>query len=179
MLTSPLQKLLPGGATIAPVIIASDKTHLSNFSGDKSVWPVYLTIGNIDKSTRRSPTAQATVLIGYIPVTKLECFSKGKRQYQGYQVFHDCMRSLLKPSQTTGKEGIEMVCADGFTHPVSPILGAYVTDHPKQCLVTCNHKNRCPHCLAAANKLGLPEETVLCDVDSVLNAMEDVAVGKQ
>ena len=87
MLTSPLQKLLPGGATIAPVIIASDKTHLSNFSGDKSAWPVYLTIGNIDKSTRRSPTARATVLIGYIPVTKLECFSKGKDSTKAIKSF--------------------------------------------------------------------------------------------
>jgi Plavaka transposase len=159
------------------VIIASDKTHLSNFSGDKSAWPVYLTISNIDKTTRRSPTARATVLIGYIPVTKLECFSKGKRQYQGYQVFHDCMRSLLKPLQTAGKDGVEMVCADGFVRRVFPILGAYVADHPEQCLVTCNHENRCPRCLAAANKLGRPEETVLRDVDSVLNAMEDAAVG--
>jgi hypothetical protein len=159
------------------VIIASDKTHLSNFSGDKSAWPVYLTIGNIDKTTRRSPTARATVLIGYIPVTKLECFSKGKRQYQGYQVFHDCMRSLLKPLQTAGKDGVEMVCADGFIHRIFPILGAYVADHPEQCLVTCNHKNWCPRCLVAANKLGRLEGTVLRDVDSVLNAMEDTAVG--
>ncbi|KIM71945.1 hypothetical protein PILCRDRAFT_16583 [Piloderma croceum F 1598] len=116
-------KHLPEGATIAPVIIASDKTHLSNFSGDKSTWPVYLTIGNIDKTTHQSPTARATVLIGYIPVTKLECFSKGKRQYQGYQVFHDCIRSLLKPLQTAEKDGVEMVCADGFVRCVFPILG--------------------------------------------------------
>jgi hypothetical protein len=32
------------GATIAPVILASDKTTLSVFSGDKSVWPVYCTL---------------------------------------------------------------------------------------------------------------------------------------
>jgi hypothetical protein len=32
---------LEDGATIAPVIIASDKTSLSVFSGDKAVWPVY------------------------------------------------------------------------------------------------------------------------------------------
>lgn len=44
-----LQKLLPKGVTIAPVILASDKMQLSHFSGDKSAWPVYLTIGNIDK----------------------------------------------------------------------------------------------------------------------------------
>ena len=104
---------------MAPVIIASDKTHLSNFSGNKMAWPVYLTIGNIDKSTRRSPTARVTVLIGYIPVTKLECFSKLKRQYQGYQVFHDCMRALLKPLQAAGRKGVEMVCVDGFIRPHS------------------------------------------------------------
>ena len=46
------QRKLPTGATIAPVIITLDKTQLSNFSGDKSAWPVYLTIGNIEKSTR-------------------------------------------------------------------------------------------------------------------------------
>ena len=89
----------------------------------------------------------------------------------------DCMRSLLKPLQTTGKEGLEVVCANGFIHCMYPILGAYVADHPEQCLVTCNHKHRCPHCLAAVNKLGLLEKTVLHDVNSVLNEMEDTAVG--
>jgi len=69
------------------------------------------------------------------------------------------------------------VCADGFARRVFPILGAYVTDHPEQCLVTCNHENWCPRCLVAANNLGRPEETVLRDVDSVLNAMEDATVG--
>ncbi|CDO69052.1 hypothetical protein BN946_scf184992.g1, partial [Trametes cinnabarina] len=36
-------------ATVAPVILATDKTQLSTFSGDKQAWPVYLTIGNINK----------------------------------------------------------------------------------------------------------------------------------
>jgi hypothetical protein len=40
-------------STIAPIILSSDKTQLSHFRGDKSAWPVYLTIGNIAKSTRR------------------------------------------------------------------------------------------------------------------------------
>ncbi|KAG2100245.1 hypothetical protein BD769DRAFT_1631108 [Suillus cothurnatus] len=35
------QKQLPKGATIAPIILASDKTCLSQFRGDKSAWPVY------------------------------------------------------------------------------------------------------------------------------------------
>ncbi|KAG1907532.1 uncharacterized protein F5891DRAFT_1124469 [Suillus fuscotomentosus] len=40
-----MQKVLPDGATIAPIILASDKTLLSQFQGDKSVWPVYMSIG--------------------------------------------------------------------------------------------------------------------------------------
>ncbi|KAJ7754280.1 hypothetical protein B0H14DRAFT_2635460 [Mycena olivaceomarginata] len=50
-----VQKLLPPGSTLCPIIIASDKTQLTRFSGDQQAWPVYLTIGNIDKETRRSP----------------------------------------------------------------------------------------------------------------------------
>ncbi|KAJ7623731.1 hypothetical protein FB45DRAFT_980504 [Roridomyces roridus] len=34
-----LQERLDEGITIAPVIIGSDKTHLSRFSGDKQAWP--------------------------------------------------------------------------------------------------------------------------------------------
>ncbi|KAF8545688.1 hypothetical protein OG21DRAFT_1428831, partial [Imleria badia] len=44
-----IQTRSPDGATIAPVILASDKTELSWFRGDKSAWPVYLTIGNLSK----------------------------------------------------------------------------------------------------------------------------------
>ncbi|KAJ7463128.1 hypothetical protein B0H11DRAFT_2159912 [Mycena galericulata] len=34
-----IQELLPEGATVAPIIISSDKTQLTRFSGDKEAWP--------------------------------------------------------------------------------------------------------------------------------------------
>jgi hypothetical protein len=45
-----LQEKLPDGAVVAPVIIASDKTHFQEY---RTAWPVYLTIGNISKEKRR------------------------------------------------------------------------------------------------------------------------------
>ncbi|KAH9846641.1 hypothetical protein C2E23DRAFT_743604, partial [Lenzites betulinus] len=36
-----IQARMPSGATVAPVILASDKTSLSRMSGDKSAWPGY------------------------------------------------------------------------------------------------------------------------------------------
>ncbi|KAF8549636.1 hypothetical protein OG21DRAFT_1525665 [Imleria badia] len=60
------------GATVAPVILASDKTQLSRFKGDKVSWPVYLTIGNISKE---------------VDADTFENNSVGR-----YRLFHYCMR---------------------------------------------------------------------------------------
>ena len=68
-------------ATIAPVILASDKTQLSILSGDNSAWPVYLTIGNLPKSIRRQTNQCACLLIAYLPIAKLLCFSNETAWY--------------------------------------------------------------------------------------------------
>ena len=68
------QGALPVGATVVPIILASDKTQLSHFQGDKKSWPLYLSIGNIAKEVHRQPSTHATILLGYLPVPKMDCF---------------------------------------------------------------------------------------------------------
>ncbi|EPS92501.1 hypothetical protein FOMPIDRAFT_1137703, partial [Fomitopsis schrenkii] len=63
-----VQSFLPTGAAVAPVIIATDKTQLTQFSGNKSAYPVYMTLGNIPRSLRRKPSEHACILIGYLSV---------------------------------------------------------------------------------------------------------------
>jgi hypothetical protein len=61
------QDQLPTGATIVPVVCASDKTHLTNFSGDQHAWPLYLKIGNIRKDIHCTPKQRAWILVWLIP----------------------------------------------------------------------------------------------------------------
>ncbi|KAF7328315.1 hypothetical protein MVEN_02546900 [Mycena venus] len=99
-----IQDLLPEDATIVPIILASDKTQLSTFCGYKQAWPVYISIGNIKKAIRRQPSSHAMILLGYIPALKLDCISKARRQFQAYQIFHDCMRVMLQPNVATTRK---------------------------------------------------------------------------
>ncbi|KAJ7812872.1 hypothetical protein B0H14DRAFT_3112207 [Mycena olivaceomarginata] len=128
--------------------------QLTRFSGDQQAWPVYLTIGNIEKETRRSPSSRATILIGYIPVTKLEIFSKAKRSTVTHQLFHDCMRVILEPLRAAGVDGEKMDCADA--------------DYPEQCLVACCRENSCPRCLVRPKQRGEPVNSPLRDPGETL-----------
>ncbi|KAJ7875707.1 hypothetical protein B0H14DRAFT_3547012 [Mycena olivaceomarginata] len=168
-----IQELLPRGATLAPIIISTDKTQLTWFNGDKQAWPVYLTIGNIEKGVRRSPSSRATILIGYIPVTKLEIFSQAKRAAVSHQLFHDCMRVILEPLRAAGVDGVEMDCADGFMRRMFPILAAYIADYPEQCLVACCRENSCPRCLVQPKQRGEPLNSTLRDPGETLRVIVD------
>ncbi|KAJ7574917.1 hypothetical protein C8J56DRAFT_802318 [Mycena floridula] len=161
------------GATIAPMIVASDETHLSNFSGDKKAWPVYLSIGNIDKATRRKPSSRAFILLGYIPVSKLDCFSEDRRSAEGHQLFHDCMKKIMEPVIKAGLEGVEMRCADGYVRRVHVLMGAYIADYPEQCLVCCCKENSCPKCTVDPKLRGSTVDSIYRDPVKTLRTLSE------
>lgn len=173
-----MQGKIEKGGVVAPIILASDKTCLSTFVGDKEAYPVYLTLGNIPKATRRKPSAHATVLLGYLPVSKLANFHSGaSRNHAQHRLFHKCMSILLEPLTKAGKEGVKITCADGCIRKVFLILASYIADHPEQCLVVCCKQNRCPRCDVDRLELGDPDPHPLRDPDIAVPLMRSACDG--
>ncbi|EUC56746.1 hypothetical protein RSOL_193550 [Rhizoctonia solani AG-3 Rhs1AP] len=149
-----IQKKLPPGATVIPIIISSDATQLTNFSGGKSAWPVYITIGNIPKGIRAKVNSYATMLLAYLPSPKFDCFTKKERGNQKCKLFHECMKIVLEPLVKAGNEGVEMECGDGFVRRCFPILAAYIADNPEQTMIAGCRRNRCYRCTVGRDKRG-------------------------
>ena len=96
------------------------------------------------------------MLVSYLPIIKLECFTEKQRPHVIYQLFPQCMECLLEPLKIVGQKGMEITCVSGWVCKVHTILAAYIADFPEQCLVACCLESRCPQCLVPHNKRGLP-----------------------
>ncbi|KDQ19622.1 hypothetical protein BOTBODRAFT_102654 [Botryobasidium botryosum FD-172 SS1] len=160
------------GATIAPVIISSDKTQLTLF-GNKTAYPVYLTIGNLPKDIRRKPSRQGQVLLGYLPTTRLDHITnKASRRRAVANLFHGAMRRILAPLKEAGKNGVLMASGDGIVRRVHPIFAVFVGDYPEQCLVTGCYYGHCPQCPKPRDEFGEPGVEPLRNLLAILDALD-------
>ncbi|KAF8241545.1 hypothetical protein K440DRAFT_569731, partial [Wilcoxina mikolae CBS 423.85] len=135
------QESLPHGLTDVPVILGSDKTMLSTLSGDKSAWPVYLSISNLSKAKRRSVKSNGLILIGLLP----RC-PNGPKTHTIKIAYQESMATMLRPLEEPAKSGIKVLYADGRTHHASPRIALFLADYPEQCNITSVKYVWCPCC---------------------------------
>ncbi|KAH9999164.1 hypothetical protein BJV74DRAFT_877046 [Russula compacta] len=135
-------------ATVAPLIIATDKTQLTHILDSR----------NLPKSVRRKPSQHACVLIAYLSVDKISRnkLTQKEQRARNQRLFHESMRVILAPLKLAGENGVEMMGGDGCVRRVYPILAAYVADYPEQCLISCSKYGTCPKCQCPADQLQDP-----------------------
>ncbi|KAF8241536.1 hypothetical protein K440DRAFT_506538, partial [Wilcoxina mikolae CBS 423.85] len=132
---------LENGSIVVPVILGSDKTMLLTFSGNKSAWPVYLSIGNLSKVKQRSVKSNGLILIGLLP----RC-PNGPKIHPIKIAYPESMATMLHPLEEPVKSGIKILCADGPTHHAYPRIASFLTDYPEQCNITGVKYVWCPRC---------------------------------
>ncbi|KAJ7133963.1 hypothetical protein C8R43DRAFT_1132985 [Mycena crocata] len=165
------------GATIIPIIISSDKTQLTVF-GNKTAYPVYMTIGNLPKEIRRKPSRRGYVLLGYLPTSRMKNVKNtAARRRILANVFHACMSHILAPLKDAGVTGIPMTSGDGITRRGHPIYATFVGDYPEQVLVTGVKTGECATCEVPRDELGEDTDFPLRDLEAILTALESLDDG--
>ncbi|KAI0054615.1 hypothetical protein BV25DRAFT_1816824 [Artomyces pyxidatus] len=165
------------GATIIPVIISSDKTQLTLFR-NKSAYPVYLTIGNLPKEIRRKPSLSGQILLGYLPVTRLDHIKDDDARRRGLaNLFHACMSKAMSPLKAPGVHGLQMADGHGVVRRCHPILAAFVGDYPEQVLVTGVKTNRCPKGVLDPDLMGENVDCTERNLEAILDALATLDQG--
>jgi len=87
----------------------SDQTNLTNLSGDKKAWPVYITIGNLLSARPNSPGSMAFLLLALFPVPpKLSKFFKADQRESkiNADTLQDVFQLIFAPLKDVAHVGI-------------------------------------------------------------------------
>ncbi|KAF8441128.1 hypothetical protein BGX38DRAFT_1096931, partial [Terfezia claveryi] len=129
------QKQVPIGCTMVPILLASDQTHLTNFSGDKKLWPLYMSIGNIKFTICNKPTMNVWIPIALLPIPPKHLD-----------------RILGHPVEAQELDAPQMVCCDKKVCNCVPKLSGWLADYMENVMIHGILSNRCPVCIAPPNE---------------------------
>ena len=160
------------GATVIPLLISTDCTQVTLF-GNKTAYPLYLTIGNIPKDLRQKPSCYAQILLVYLPTSYLKHITSDASQRRMVSnLFHSCLRQILEPIRQASVKGVLMKDGWGILRQCHPILASYIADYPEQVLVTGTKTKDWPKCNILANQMGdLSAPYELQDIEAILDAL--------
>ena len=105
----------------------SDQTYLSNFSGDKKAWPVYIMLGNLPSTRRNSHGSMAARLLALLPVPpKLsKSISADKHQRRiNAETLQLVFQLLFELLQAVAPKGVNFDYADGKVRRCFLVLSA-------------------------------------------------------
>ncbi|KAJ6447954.1 hypothetical protein C8R45DRAFT_1057423 [Mycena sanguinolenta] len=155
------------GATIIPIIISFNKTQLPVF-GNKTTYPIYMTLGNIPKEIRRKPSRCGYILLGYLPTSKMKNIkNKAACCHVLANVFHACMAFIFEALKEAGIQGMAVTSGDGVMRRGHPIYATFVGDYPEQC----------PTCDVPRDEFGEDTKFPLHDLEKILEALDTLDEG--
>ncbi|KAG1851136.1 hypothetical protein F4604DRAFT_1592501, partial [Suillus subluteus] len=124
------------GATIVPIVLASDKTPVTRQSCGLEMHPMFLTTANIRSDIRMKATAHAWSCIAYMPIPQFVCHPDFCSLLQA-RVWHRCVDIVCENLKITAATGTSMVDPSGHLRYTFTPLVAYTADLPEQQMIAC------------------------------------------
>src|SRR5258708_7904378 len=177
-----IKACLANGTTILGIIIVSDRTHLTNFTGDKKMHTVYLSIGNISKDVRQKHNSCAWLLVSKIPISKFlkTQFSGPKTKQEAmpgilsHRLFHECMQQVLAPLRLDQRQYYVVPSPDGNSRLCMAVLMAWIADLEEQLLILGVQNLSCPVCTAVYHNLAENDGCGVCTGEATISALKEV-----
>jgi len=139
---------------------------MTNFSGDKKGWPVYLSLGNVNTNIRSKISNRCYVLIALLPVPPKHTFKgPGKQnalrdqQDNNREILRCCFEIILRPLNDVQKHGKLMICPDGRMRLCFPIVCGWVADYAENVTLHSIRNHWCPVCEAPKASHGDPKSS--------------------
>ncbi|KAF3936016.1 hypothetical protein ABW19_dt0202204 [Dactylella cylindrospora] len=151
------QETLPIGATLIPLIFASDTTHLTGYSGDKKAWPVYMTVGNLPSTVRHRPSFHSWILLGLLPTPPKKSNIRSQDKLLITKDIQELLYGLLKPlndAQRPPEQGTPLVFGDGKIRNCFFRVAGWIADHMEYVELFNIYTNSCPVCEVDGDRLG-------------------------
>jgi hypothetical protein len=139
---------------------------MTQYYGDETYWPLYISIGNIDRATRQKQTVPSSVILGQLSITK-ELNNKDDIKSH---IYHLAIERILTYKYTPllrkidintihlaieklGKKGFNVTCADGYVRLCYPIIAGMTVDYKEQALITrVKSRQHCSICIVLSDK---------------------------
>ncbi|KIJ19284.1 hypothetical protein PAXINDRAFT_36856, partial [Paxillus involutus ATCC 200175] len=142
-----IQDQLPTGATIVPIILASDKTPVTRQTGNLEMHPLFLTLGNIQSDVHMKVTTHAWSCIAYMPLAQFVAHGDYTFILQA-RLWHRCMDIVCSGLKRVAAHGEFMADPGGYLHYCFTPLVGYLADLPEQLMITCVAQSASPVSLA-------------------------------
>ncbi|KAG1836104.1 hypothetical protein F4604DRAFT_1943642 [Suillus subluteus] len=148
-----LQDQLPPGATIVPIIMASDKTPVTRHTGGLQMHPLFLTIGNIQSDVRMKATSHAWRCVAFMPTPTFLVSSNYQTLLQSH-LWHKCMDFVCANLKVAARVGEFMVDPSAHWRYCFTPLISHIADLPEQLMIACVTKKSSPVSMANQAEFG-------------------------
>ncbi|KAI6139499.1 hypothetical protein BKA82DRAFT_3988476 [Pisolithus tinctorius] len=148
-----IQDSLPEGATIIPILAASDKTPVTRMTGGLEMHPLLISIGNIPGNIRMAATSHSWRCVAFMPIPKFDV-PKGNQTILQTRVWHKCVDIVTTGLKRVAEIGTMMPDPHGYRRYCFMPLVAWTTDLPEQLMITCVSKSASPVTEATHKQFG-------------------------